>query len=89
MNTMIKLIELKEDKKRQKENDAQWDILNEYIKAMGKALNEHKERMILNSITTFASTDISGMFRNCASLSSFDSLFADKNNIQPKTIEKI
>lgn len=31
MNTMIKLIELKEDKKRQKENDAQWDILNEYI----------------------------------------------------------
>jgi hypothetical protein len=29
------------------------------------------------------------MFRNCTSLSSFDSLFADKNNIQPKTIEKI
>lgn len=89
MNTMIKLIELKEDKKRQKENDAQWDILNEHIKAMGKALNEHKERMILNSIATFASTDVSNMFRNCTSLHQIDSPLTGRDNIRPKTLERI
>ena len=89
MNTMIKLIELKEDKKRQKENDAQWAILNEHIKAMAKALNEHKERMLLNSITTFASTDVSNMFRNCTSLHQINSPLTGRDNIRPKTLERI
>ena len=89
MNTMIKLIELKEDKKRQKENDVQWDILNEHTKAIRKALNEHKERILLNSMTTFISRDVSNMFRNCTSLHQIDSQLIGRDNIRPKTLERI
>lgn len=81
MNIINKQIELKEIKRKQKED---LDILSEHIKALGKAFEEHKNRLLINSMTTFVATDLSEMFKNCKHLTSISS-----DDIHPKTIERI
>lgn len=90
MNTIVKLIELKEAKQTQKEEEEDLvEIFNKNIIAMGKALSQHRDKLLLDSITSFVPTDVSDMFRNCTNLHQNYSQLINRENIKLETVERI